>query len=61
MLYKDYAEEKDMQRVNFGDFHTRLDWLWSMKNAVTLKETNMDLKTSFLSLIFCKISFQKVP
>ena len=45
MLHKDYAEQKDMQRVNFGDFHTRLDWLLSMKNVVNLKETNMDLKT----------------
>jgi len=45
VLQKDYAEQKDIQKVNFGDFHMRLDWLLSMKNVVTLKEANMDLKT----------------
>ena len=60
MLHKDYAEQKDIQRVNFGDFHTRLDWLLSMKNVVTLKETNMDLKTFVLDFLQ-NLSFQKVP
>ena len=60
MLHKDYAEQKYMQRVNFGDFHTRLDWLLSMKNVVPLKETNMDLKTFVLDFLQ-NLSFQKVP
>ena len=45
MFHKDYAEQKDMQKLNFGDFHTTLDCLLSMKNVVPLNETNMDLKT----------------
>ena len=49
MIHRDYAEHKYIQRVNFGDFHTRLDWLLSIKNVVTLKETNMDLKI----FLFC--------